>query len=302
MKEPQVFEAHERHVTDLTFTAAGDLLISAGMDNLVRLWSVPDWSLSGTFEGHTHSVNSLSLSPDGRTLATGSTDTTVRLWAFPGGEPLYTLQDRRKVVSAVQISADGRWVAAGSYGGRAKVWTLAGEDVVGIKAGKKNLASIALSPDGSTLATAGLGDEISLWALPSGGLVGALSGHEIAVLSLAFVDGGERLVSLGYEKTVRAWATGTWEERIVLPLNGPTVRGMAMAPSEDTVAVAAEGEVQLWSLASGELRERVAIGVKGVGGMAFSSDGKRLAVGGADGRIRVFGLEAALGTVGRADA
>ena len=277
-------------------------MVSAGMDNLVRLWSVPDGSLIKTFEGHTHSVNSLALSPDGWTLATGSTDTTLRLWSFPGGEPQHTLRDRKKVVSAVQISADGRWVAAGSYGGRAKVWTMTGEDVVGIKASERNLAAIALSPDGSTLATAGLGDNISLWALPSGEPIGVLSGHEMAVLSLAFIDGGTRLVSLGYDKTVRVWDAGAWQQRSVLPLEGPTVRGMAMAPGEDMVAVAAEGEVQLWSLAGGELLERVAIGVKGVSGVAFSPDGTRLAVGGADGRIRVFGLELPLKTVAPAEA
>jgi WD40 repeat protein len=140
------------------------------------------------------------------------------------------------------------------------------------------------------LATAGLGDDILLWAMPSGELVGALSGHEVAVLSVGFIQEGRHLVSLGYEKAVKLWETETWEETRTLRLDGPGVRGMVPAPDGRTVAVGAEGEVQLWSL-SGELQERLPVGVKGVSGLAFSPDGTGLAVGAADGRIRVWGLE-----------
>jgi WD40 repeat protein len=55
--------------------------------------------------------------------------------------------------------------------------------------------------------------------------------------------------------------------------------------------VGAEGEVQLWSLEGGELKERFPVGVKGVSGLAFSPDGTGLAVGAADGRIRVWAVE-----------
>jgi WD40 repeat protein len=55
--------------------------------------------------------------------------------------------------------------------------------------------------------------------------------------------------------------------------------------------VGVEGEVQLWSLESGELKGRLPISTKAVSGMAFSPDGTRLAAGAADGRIRVWALE-----------
>ena len=145
MKESTVFEAHSSYVLGLLFTLDSATLVSAGMDNVVRLWSVPDWKLVGTFEGHANSVNSLALSPDERVLVTGSSDFTVKLWAFPDGQLLHTLQDRKKVVSAAGVSANGKWVGAGSYGGRAMVWTLEGDPVVGIKASQKNLSSVAFS-------------------------------------------------------------------------------------------------------------------------------------------------------------
>ena len=73
------FEAHSSYVLNLLFTPDSKTLVSAGMDNLVKLWSAPSWELIRAFEGHANSVNSISLSPDGDTLASGSTDATVKL-------------------------------------------------------------------------------------------------------------------------------------------------------------------------------------------------------------------------------
>jgi WD40 repeat protein len=291
MKEPIVFEAHASYVLGLGFAPDKQALISAGMDNVVKVWSVPDWELVKTLEGHANSVNSISLSPDGKTLATGSTDNTVKLWSLADGEVLHTLQDRKKVVAAVQISPDGQWVVAGSYGGRAVVWTLGGEQVAGIKASKKNLSSVAVSPHGKTLATAGLGDEIALWALPAGEPMGTLSGHQTAVGSLTFVGDGRYLVSLGYEQAVKFWDTGTWQETRTLRSTAPGVRGIVFSPDEETAALSLEGKVQLWSVDDWALQAELPIGTKVVSAMAFSGDGQWLAIGAADRKIRIWDLQ-----------
>ena len=288
MREQAVFEAHANYVLGLFFAADGQTLVSAGMDNLVKLWSVSDWKLRQTFAAHDNSVNSMALSPDQRTLATGSSDKTVKLWTFPDGNVLQTLQDRKRVVSAVRFSPDGRWVAAGSYGGRVKIWTLSGEDVVGIKASKGNLSSIAFSPDGSLLAACGLGGDISIWSLPGGERIGTLSGHEIAVHSLRFIEGGRTLVSLGYEQTVRFWDAQSWREKRKLELPGQDARGMAFSSDEQTMAISMQSKVELWLVGGGTLQAEIPIGTKAVNGLAFSPDGARLAVGAADKKIRVW--------------
>jgi WD40 repeat protein len=170
------------------------------------------------------------------------------------------------------------------------VWTLAGEEIVGIRASDKNLSSVAISPDAKILATSGLGDDISLWSLPSGDLVGRLSGHETAVWSLTFVDGGRSLVSLGYEQTIRFWDAGTWNVDRTLRADTSGVRGLAFAPDERTVALSMEGKVQLWSVSDWALQAELPVSTKVVNGMAFSPDGRWLAVGAADRRIRVWAL------------
>jgi WD40 repeat protein len=287
--EPVVtFEAHGNYVFQVLFTGDSRTLISCGMDGLVKLWSVPDWEHVGTFEGHENSVNAFDLSPDEMILASGSSDNSVRLWSFPDGELLHTLVDRKKPVSAVQVSQDGRWVAAGSYGGRAVVWTLDGEKVVAIPASKQNLSSVAISPDGSLLATAGLGREIWVWSLPEGEPVEVLHGHDIAVGSLRFIDDGETLVSFGFEQSIKEWDTSFWQAVKTVRPKLPLGRGVVFSPHELLAAVSLEGRVDVYETNEWELIAQYPIDTKAVNGTAFSPDGKWLAVGAADKKIRVF--------------
>lgn len=290
MEKLITFDAHEGQVLDLLFTGEGRSMISAGMDNLMKVWSVGDWQISATLRGHEKSVNAVALSTDGDTLVSGSSDATVKLWSLSSGEVLHTLQDRKKTVSAVVLSSDGEWIASGWYGGRTVVWTINGERIVGIKASGRNLSTVAISPDGELLATGGLGEEIKVWAIPSGALRETLSGHETAVNSLHFIDEGNRLVSLGYEGTVRLWSVETWEQERVIELDDPPARRFILSADEARGALSLEGGVQIWDTGLWEPVEELTVGTKAIGGMAFSPDRAWFAAGGADGRIRVWDM------------
>jgi WD40 repeat protein len=288
MYTPFQFEAHSSYVLGLLFTPDNQTLISASMDNMVKVWTVLDWNLLRQFKGHANSVNGISLSPDGKTLATGSSDQTVKLWSFEDGKLLHNIQDRKKVVSAVEFSPDGKWIGAVSYGGRAMIWDLHGEPVAGIKVSNKNLTSLAFSLDSKTLATSGLGDEITLWSLPSGEKIKTLSGHKVAVVSLTFIHHGRYLVSLEYEGSIKFWDTNTWEDTRTISVDKDRIRGLAFSPDEKTIALSMESKVQLRSVDDWALQAELPVSTKVVNGMAFSPDGHWFAAGAADRKIRIW--------------
>ena len=171
------------------------------------------------------------------------------------------------------------------------LWTLAGKEVVGIKASKKNLSSVAFSPTGDTLATSGLGDNILLWALPSGEQIATLSGHQTAVGSLTFINEGRYLASKGYEQTIKFWDTQTWREVRTVQPNVSGTRSFVFSPDERTVALSSAGKVQLWSVEDWTMQVELPVSTKVVNGVAFSPNGRWLAAGAADGKIRVWELD-----------
>ncbi|CAK7224108.1 Mitochondrial fission protein [Sporothrix bragantina] len=70
--------AHQDAVTAIDFDAPFGTLVSAGMDDTVRVWDLNAGRCIGLLEGHTASVRALQV--EDNILATGSADATIRLW------------------------------------------------------------------------------------------------------------------------------------------------------------------------------------------------------------------------------
>ena len=112
------------------------------------------------------------------------------------------------------------------------------------------LTALAWSPDGRWIAVPGRG-EVLVFAVDGLELKHRLRGAAARIESLAFSPDGSRLAA----------AAGT--------------------PSRF-------GELQIWDPVSGTLRQSVRVGTDSVFGAAWSPDGTRVALGGADRSVRVF--------------
>lgn len=98
-------------VQSVAFSPGGQVLASAGIDNVVSLWEVASSQHLRSLRGHTDQVSSVAFSTDGRTLASASHDGSVRLWQFDSGECMRTLRGGH-TLRGVSFNRDGTIVAA----------------------------------------------------------------------------------------------------------------------------------------------------------------------------------------------
>ncbi|KAF0153925.1 MAG: (Myosin heavy-chain) kinase [Syntrophaceae bacterium] len=87
-------------IWDLAFTPDGRFAVSAGGDNIIRLWDVDRGAEVRSFEGHGGAIRSIAVSRDGKRLLSASNDGTARLWDIATG---------REIAQFVSFW-DGEWV------------------------------------------------------------------------------------------------------------------------------------------------------------------------------------------------
>lgn len=281
------FKAHDKHTSSLTFVPGGRELLSGGFSGQARIWSTIDWSSVGELVGHTGSVNGFGLSGDGTRVVTASSDKTVRLWDLPARMELATLGKHRKQVLAVDLSSDGALAATGSYDGTVAVWSTSDQSETGrIKIGDR-VSSVAFHPLKTWLATASISDDV-LVLEPDGGEVARLAAGA-QVTSVGWTRDGAFLIGVG-ANLVRLWSPEDWEVVRAFEVATTWLAPFAVKADSSLLAIGWEHHVGIWK-ADDDLPAAVIEGLpKGVYNLDFSEDGTLLAVGAADGRVRVWRL------------
>jgi WD40 repeat protein len=149
------------------------------------------------------------------------------------------------------------------------------------------------------VATAGTDGKIRLRTLPDEKMVRTLEAGGV-VRSLAATSDGKRLASVGEDGTVHLWDVAAGKEATKLAGAADWQNAVAFSPDGKSVAAGGfDGKWRLWDVATGKKTFEVealappppntpARPANPIHALAFSPDGKTLAVGGADGQIYLF--------------
>jgi WD40 repeat protein len=250
--------------------------------------------------GHKGTATAVELTPDGRSIVSADTGGAVIVWDVDRRERLRTMAPAADPapIESLGVSTDGELVAAGRRDGNVTVWETATGRLRGtLRAGEHAVSAVSFSPEGELLATGDGRGNVVVWDRTGQEVRRFFHGDPSsptttwqAVTRLGFSEDGRRLDVGGTFATASGWdlRTGEAVRPFVAHGFGPrTTSASAFNPGGGLVA---------WG-------DGIGIGVVPPGkdyfdsprselpgtpdGMAFSPDGRVLAVAGQS-AVRLF--------------
>ena len=119
--ESTVLPMPENRVTSVGFDARGERLITASLDQVVRIWDVRSRELLHSFEDHTDQLYAADFSPDGRRAASAGYDGVLNVFDALEGDSLVSFRTPERV-TALDFSPDGSRIATAGFDGSVSVW------------------------------------------------------------------------------------------------------------------------------------------------------------------------------------
>lgn len=180
----------------------------------------------------------------------------------------------RDAVSFVQFTPSGKEVISGSRNDSLSYWDVAlGErrhdfDAAG--------AAFALSSDGKRFASIGEKTTILVWDVVSGVQLAKMRGDGKEISALALTGDGKLLASVGDDNRLTFWDTAKGKPLRELGGHKGRLGALTFSPDSKTLAAAGEGDLFLWSTATGAVTQRLPLKTT-THALAFAPDGNLLA-------------------------
>jgi len=182
LKVPIQDDGHKDWVSCVRFSPNVNqpLIVSAGWDKLVKVWSLKECKLRTDLAGHTGYVNTVTVSPDGSLCASGGKDGTAFLWDLNEGRHLSKLE-AQDTINALCFSPVRYWLCAATSKS-IKIWDLESKTCVAdlvlphsqqdnrekrVKSLPIQCISLAWSADGVTLFGGYTDNVIRAWQVTS---------------------------------------------------------------------------------------------------------------------------------------
>ncbi len=250
-------------------------------------------------------VTALAFSPDGKMLAV-SGNREILLHTLDGSAPPRRLVGLSERLLSLAFSRDGSLLAASggtpARFGEIQLWDVAsGKLRRSIVVTGDTVFGVSLSPDGTRLAAGCTDNTVRIVDTASGKELSKMGAHENWVLGTVFGADGKRIVSVGRDRSAKLTdaASGAFQENVNL-LRGE-LTAIARHPSKEIVVIGGDERVPYIYMMDRPKNMKIADDTTllrklprqdgAIAALAWSPDGRRIAVAGAAPEVNVYDPE-----------
>ncbi len=294
--------AHPRFVTQVSYSADGQYILSASKDYgaSVKLWRAEDLSLISQTDADDctaeHSwecgFNTVQFHPDGKHFITASQDHSIRFFNL-ASEQQQRLDGHQAGISHLSFNPDLTEFASGSHDGEIIIWDLQGQIKRRYIAHKKGIRQLHYG-QGNLLLSASDDHSSKLWH--QGRLLGFYSGHESSVKSAVFAPNHLAMLSASADNTARLWLLKY--EAIPVLAHTTEVAIARFSPDKRYILSASHDlRVRLWDANTYQLLKTYApygsdiYGNRRIYSLNLHPDGKRFITSSADYQLRLVNID-----------
>ena len=252
------------------------------LDNISGLYDSFTGKFLVSLAGHGQfGATEAEFSPDSRLLIIGSYDEWAGIWEVPSGNLVAKLQHKGAAVWGARFSLDGKSAVTTSNDGTVHIWsspkwTLRRTIVV------PGATWASFSPDGHRVLVISSKEPASVWNVLTGECLFLLDSGSKTIYKAEYGPNGRYIITLNGDKAF-VWEASTGQ---LLRAIGSEVAGAKLDFDEKRVVTFGNGNVDIWQLAddkhvsiyTNRLQKEDAFNTIDIDDVAFSPDGKRVAI------------------------
>lgn len=309
----------DQQMTHLVLAPDGGIVLAASHQSDVQnqmqaegrlhTWDARTGKHLSTWPAHGSPVSTLVLARDDRFLVSAGWKGEVKMWTFPKGEHVWTGSVPANYASQIAFGPDGKPIGTlGSVRAQRKLLTL---DMTGKVASERILSevkqgtSVRISPTFELLASPNFQD-VDLWDARTGKFLRYLGDHRGEVDRIIFTPDGKTLLAVSvvsldnryrYCSDITFWDVAKGKRLRTIASSVPRVNVAALSADGRALALAGTDEhrerheLEVLALGADDsvLRFRTTTDeTRAISRLALSRDGKTLAAGWSDGKLRIW--------------